>query len=54
MDLNPVYRRLLLKVSGEALMGDLPYGTDPERIIAVAHQVAEVQRRGGCRADAQY
>jgi uridylate kinase len=42
----PVYKRLLLKVSGEALMGDLPYGTDPERIIAVAHQVAEVQRRG--------
>jgi uridylate kinase len=42
----PVYKRLLLKVSGEALMGDLPYGTDPERITAVAHQVAEVQRRG--------
>jgi uridylate kinase len=45
-DGGPVYKRVLLKVSGEALMGDLPYGTDPERIHAIALQVADVQRRG--------
>jgi uridylate kinase len=40
------YGRILLKLSGEALMGDLPYGTDPERIAAIATQVASVQRAG--------
>jgi uridylate kinase len=42
----PVYRRILLKLSGEALMGSLPYGTDPERIAAIARQVAHVRARG--------
>ena len=26
------FKRILLKLSGEALMGSLPYGTDPERV----------------------
>ena len=39
-------RRVLLKLSGEALMGDLDYGADPVRIQAIAAQVAQVQRRG--------
>jgi uridylate kinase len=42
----PVYRRVLLKLSGEALMGDLAYGTDPARVQAIASQVAAVHRRG--------
>jgi uridylate kinase len=42
----PAFRRVLLKLSGEALMGELEYGTDPERVRAVAAQVAAVQRRG--------
>jgi uridylate kinase len=42
----PAYRRVLLKLSGEALMGDLDYGTDPERVKAIAAEVASVQRRG--------
>jgi uridylate kinase len=42
----PAYRRILLKLSGEALMGSLPYGTDPERIAAIARQVARVRERG--------
>ena len=42
----PVFRRVLLKLSGEALMGDLEYGTDPERVEAIAAQVAGVHRRG--------
>jgi uridylate kinase len=46
MAAEPVFNRILLKLSGEALMGDLPYGTDPERIVAVARQVTEVRDRG--------
>ncbi len=42
----PVYSRVLLKLSGEALMGDLAYGTDPERVRAVAKEIASVHARG--------
>ena len=42
----PVFGRVLLKLSGEALMGELEYGTDPERVRAVAAQVAAVRERG--------
>jgi uridylate kinase len=42
----PVYSRVLLKLSGEALMGDLEYGTDPTRVVAVASEIADVHRRG--------
>jgi uridylate kinase len=40
------FRRVLIKLSGEALMGDLEYGTDRDRVLEVAQQVAAVQRRG--------
>ncbi|HEV3070778.1 MAG TPA: UMP kinase [Solirubrobacteraceae bacterium] len=43
---EPVFKRVLLKLSGEALMGELQYGTDPERVAAVARQVASVHARG--------
>jgi len=36
------FKRILLKLSGEALMGSLDYGTDPERVAAVARQVSAV------------
>jgi uridylate kinase len=42
----PAYQRVLLKLSGEALMGELEYGTDPERVQTIAREVAEVHRRG--------
>jgi uridylate kinase len=42
----PAYSRVLLKLSGEALMGDLEYGTDPGRVQAIASQVAAVHHRG--------
>jgi uridylate kinase len=45
-DAPAAFRRVLIKLSGEALMGDLAYGTDRERVRAVAEQVAAVQRRG--------
>jgi uridylate kinase len=44
--LTPAFKRILLKLSGEALMGDLPYGADPERIAAIADQVKTVADRG--------
>jgi uridylate kinase len=37
------FNRILLKLSGEALMGDLEYGTDPEQIERIANQVREVR-----------
>jgi uridylate kinase len=40
------FNRVLLKLSGEALMGDLEYGTDPEQIERIANQVREVRGRG--------
>jgi len=43
---EPAFTRVLLKLSGEALMGDLDYGTDPERVRAVAAQIAAVRERG--------
>jgi uridylate kinase len=42
----PVYSRVLLKLSGEALMGDREYGTDPERVQTVAREIAGVHSRG--------
>ncbi len=42
----PAYSRVLLKLSGEALMGDLAYGTDPERVRAVAEEIASIHARG--------
>jgi uridylate kinase len=42
----PAFRRVLLKLSGEALLGELEYGADPERIRAIADQVARVRARG--------
>jgi uridylate kinase len=43
---EPAFRRILLKLSGEALMGSLDYGTDPERVRAIAAQVHEVTQKG--------
>jgi uridylate kinase len=45
-DSPPAYERVLLKLSGEALMGKLEYGTDPDRVRAIAAEVAAVRRRG--------
>jgi uridylate kinase len=39
------FNRILLKLSGEALMGDLEYGTDPAQIERIANQVREVRGR---------
>jgi uridylate kinase len=41
-----VFRRILLKLSGEALLGRHEYGMDPVRIEAIAREVKGVQERG--------
>jgi uridylate kinase len=41
-----VYRRVLLKLSGEALMGDLAYGIDPSVVHGIAEEVAYVVGQG--------
>ncbi|MBA2262898.1 MAG: UMP kinase, partial [Solirubrobacterales bacterium] len=33
-----MFKRLLLKLSGEALMGEREFGTDPQRLAAIAAQ----------------
>ena len=40
---EPAFKRILLKLSGEALMGDLDFGTDPAQIERIANQVSEVR-----------
>jgi uridylate kinase len=42
----PRYRRILLKLSGEALLGDGDYGIDPEVIRRIGTEVVEVLSRG--------
>ncbi len=42
----PRYRRILLKLSGEALLGDADYGIDPEVLRRLATEIIEVQSRG--------
>jgi uridylate kinase len=43
---EPKFRRILLKLSGEALMGDLEYGTDAEQVSRIAEQVHATRERG--------
>src|SRR5579872_49191 len=43
---RPVFTRILLKLSGEALMGRLEYGADPERVSAIASAVKGVADSG--------
>ena len=40
------YRRVLLKLSGEALMGNLGYGIDPEVVEEIAKEIGEVIATG--------
>jgi uridylate kinase len=43
---KPVYKRILLKLSGEALMGEGDYGIEPEVIHRVANEVKELVTAG--------
>ena len=43
---KPVYRRILLKLSGEGLMGDADYGIDPAVSRRLAKEIREVRAEG--------
>ncbi|MGB5236803.1 MAG: UMP kinase [Flavobacteriaceae bacterium] len=40
------YKRILLKLSGEALMGERQYGIDPKRLASYAQEIKEVVDKG--------
>lgn len=46
MSAEPKYKRILLKLSGEALMGAVDYGIDPKVIQRLAREILEVHRSG--------
>jgi uridylate kinase len=43
---EPIFRRVLLKLSGEALMGEREYGMDPAHIDSIAEEIVDVQALG--------
>jgi uridylate kinase len=46
MPSSPAYRRILLKLSGEALMGEHNYGIDPAVTSQIATDIGEIQSLG--------
>ena len=46
MTSSPAYRRILLKLSGEALMGDQPFGIDAAVTEQIARELVDVQALG--------
>jgi uridylate kinase len=45
-DAPPAFHRVLLKLSGEAMMGEKQYGLDPDRIAVIAAEIVEVHQTG--------
>ena len=43
---DPVFRRILLKLSGEALLGSRGFGVDPETVHRIAQEVHDVHQLG--------
>ena len=43
---QPAYKRVLLKLSGEALMGDRPFGIEPDVVARIADEIREVHGLG--------
>ncbi len=46
MSKTPKFKRILLKLSGEALMGDGEYGINPETVIEIAHEIKRARDLG--------
>ena len=40
------YKRILLKLSGESLMGEKQYGIDEKRLAEYAEQIKEIHQQG--------
>ena len=45
-DQGPVYKRVLLKLSGEALLGDQEYGVDPAVLSRIARELRDISAMG--------
>ena len=43
---GPIYKRVLLKLSGEALMGSQSYGIDPEIVARIANEIKQARELG--------
>lgn len=43
---DPSYRRVLIKISGESLMGQQTFGVDPAMMVSLARQIKEVHQLG--------
>jgi len=43
---SPAYRRVLLKLSGEALLGQQPYGVDPDMLGRIARDIRDINAMG--------
>jgi uridylate kinase len=44
--IQPIYKRVLLKLSGEALMGEQQFGVDPVVATRIARDVADIRELG--------
>ena len=45
-DMRPRFKRILLKLSGEALMGDQSFGIDSKVIVSVASEISAIHKLG--------
>jgi uridylate kinase len=43
---KPIYKRIILKLSGEALQGSQPHGIDQETLISISDQIKEIRDLG--------
>ena len=43
---KPIYKRVILKLSGEALQGNKPHGIDQNTLISIAEQIKEIDELG--------
>jgi uridylate kinase len=43
---KPIYKRILLKLSGEALQGERGYGIESETVLSIAREITEVRDLG--------
>src|SRR3569833_2909184 len=46
MNQQPVYKRVLLKISGEALLGRVSHGIDAEMCASLAEEIKEIHEAG--------
>ena len=46
MNKSPIYKKVLLKLSGEALLGRLQHGIDAEMCASLASEIKEVHEAG--------